>query len=219
MKRTVLVLFLLLTACTTARIDLPGDAYLVEGANPRRWNQPLSFGEWRTSMVNEGTTRSFLADLEILQLGKADQGYRMTLGDTFIECHTREVVIGRAGFFLDPNLGHEPLLACGIDDRGTRSVLAVSRTGKVEPSLRGELRAVGGPSFEVRSVQRVVGSSIPSGDPFGYEILSGGKRVAVVETINRGRVWIDPDAPNRDTLAAAAAALLLFRDPDAGTVD
>ncbi len=219
MKLTAIVL-LLLVSCTTAQIDLPGDAYVVEGANPRRWNQPLSFGEWRTSMVNEGTTRSFLADLDILQVGKADQGYRMQLGDTFIECHTREVVIGRAGFFLDPNLGSEPLLACGIDDAGTRSLLAVSRTGKIEPSLRGELRAVsGGPAFEVRSIQRVSGSAIPSGDPFGYEILSGGQRVAVVETINRGRVWIDPNASNRDTLAAAAAALLLFRDPDAGTVD
>jgi hypothetical protein len=36
--------------------------------------------------------------------------------------------------------------------------------------------------------------------------------MAVVETVNRGRVWVDADAPNREDLAAAAAALLLFRD-------
>lgn len=213
-------LLLLLAACATAQIDLPSDSFTVEGANPRRWNQPLYFGEWRTSTVNEGATRSFLADLDIVQIGKADQGYRMTLGDTFVECHTREVVIGRAGFFVDVNLGREPLLVCGLDDAGSRSVLALSRTGKIEPALRGELRGVaGGPSLEVRSIQRVSGSAIPSGEPFGYELLSDGRRVAAVETINRGRVWIDPNASNRDTLAAAAAALLLFRDPDAGTVD
>src|SRR5688500_5706945 len=128
MKLILLFLLLLtLAACTTTQIDLPADSYTVEGANPRRWHQPLSFGQWRTSMVNEGTTRSFLADLDIVQAGKADQGYRMTIGDTFVECHTREVVIGRDGFFLDANLGREPLLVCGVDDAGERSVLAVSR--------------------------------------------------------------------------------------------
>lgn len=220
MKRFPFLLVVLLTACTTAQIELPDGSYAVEGANPRRWNQPLAFGEWRTSMVNEGTTRSFLADLDIVKIGKADQGYRMTLGDVAIDCHTREVVIGRAGFFLDANLGSEPLLACGFDDAGRRSLLALSRTGKIEPAFTGELRGVnGGPSFEVRSIHRVTGSSIPSGEPFGYEILSDGRRVAAIETINRGRVWIDADAPNRDTLAATAAALLLFRDPNAGEVD
>jgi hypothetical protein len=210
---------LLLVSCATAQIDLPAGAYDVTGSNPRRWNQPLSFGEWRTSTVDEGTTRSFLADLDLVQVGKADQAYRMTLNDVFIECHTREIVIGREGFFLDPNLGREPLLLCGLDGGGGRSVLALSRTGRVEPTLRGEVRgAGGGAALEVRSIHRA-GSSLPSSEPFGFEILEGGRRVAAVETINRGRVWIDPDAPNRDTLAAAAAALLLFRDPDAGTVD
>jgi hypothetical protein len=61
-----------------------------------------------------------------------------------------------------------------------------------------------------------MGAAFPSGEPFGFEI---GNRVAVVETINRGRVWIDPSAPDRDTLAAVAASLLLFRDPDAGEMD
>lgn len=214
MKRIAFVI-VFFAACTTARIDLPDGSYAVEGANPRRWNQPLAFGEWRTSMVNEGTTRSMFADLDIVQVGKVDQGYRMNLGDVAVECHTREVVIGRAGFFVDANLGREPLLVCGLDDAGTRSLLALSRTGQIEPTFRGELRGVnGGPALEVRSIHRVAGSAIPSGEPFGYEILSNGSRVAAVETINRGRVWIDPNAPNRDVLAGTAAALLLFRDVD-----
>ncbi|HYC87631.1 MAG TPA: hypothetical protein VEO54_00340 [Thermoanaerobaculia bacterium] len=212
----LLPILLLLAACTTARIDLPDDAYAVEGANPRRWNQPLAFGPYRTAAVNEGTTRSWLADLEVVQVGKADQGYRLTLNGVAVECHTRELVIGRAGFFVDASLGREPLLVCGYDRGGARSVLALSRTGGAEPSLRGELReANGAAAYEVRSVHRNAGGSLPSSEPFGYEILRDGRRVAAVETINRGRVWIDPDAADRDTLAAAAASLLLFRDPDA----
>lgn len=215
MKR-IFLLLLLLTACATAQIDLPADAYGVEGANPRRWNQPLAFGPYRTTFVDEGTTRSWLADLDVVQIGKADQGYHLTLNGVAVECHTREVVIGRAGFFVDASLGREPLLVCGYDRGGARSVLALSRTGPAEPSLRGELReAKGGPSYEVRSLHRNAGGSLPSSEPFGYEIVRDGRRVAAVETINRGRVWIEPNAPDRDTFAAAAASLLLFDDPDA----
>lgn len=219
MKRAAVFLAVALTACTTAQLDLPSDAYVVSGSNPRRWNAPISFGEWRTQSVNEGTHRSFLADLGIIQAGKADQAYRLTLNGVATECHTREVVIGRSGFFLDPNLGQFPLLVCGYESGGKRSVLALSRTGAVEPTLRGELREVDGPALEVRSLHRAQGAAFASGEPFGYEILRAGKRVAAVETINRGRVWIDASAADRDTLAAAAASLLLFRDPDAGTVD
>lgn len=217
MKRLVLVL-VLLTGCATAKIELPDGAYDVTGANPRRWNAPLSFGEFATQSVDEGTTRSFLADLGIVQVGKTDQAYRFTINNVRAECHTRELVIGRAGVFVDPNLGKEPLLVCGFErPSGTRSVLALARSGRAEPSLVGELRELGGPALEVRSVHRAEGAAIASGEPFGYEIISDNYRIAAVETINRGRVWIEPTVTaNRDTLAAASAALLLFRDPDAG---
>lgn len=215
MNRSLALLVILLAACTTAQIDLPSDAYTVEGANPRRWNQPLAFGPYRTATVNEGTTRSWLADLDIVQVGRADQGYRLTLNDVAVECHTEQLVIGRAGFFVDASLGRSPLLVCGYERGGSRSALALSRTGRTEPSLRGELRVENGAAYEVRSLHRAAGGSLPSGEPFGYEIVRDGRRVAAIETINRGRVWIDPSVADRDTLAAAAASLLLFRDPDA----
>src|SRR5687768_13554319 len=105
MKRSVPILLLLLTACATAQLDLPADSYTVTGSNPRRWNQPISFGEWRTEVVNEGTTRSWLADAYILEVGKTDQAYRLTLNGIPVECHTRELVLGRAGVFVDPAFG------------------------------------------------------------------------------------------------------------------
>jgi len=215
MKRSLLLsTLLLLTACATAQLDLPSESLAVSGANPRRWNGPISFGEFRTETVNEGTNRSFLIDLGLVDFGKADQAYRLTMNGVAVECHTRELRVGVAGVFVDPHLGKEPLLVCGYERDGDRSVLALSRSGAVEPSLRGELRAVNGPALEVRSLHRAVGAAFPSGDPFGYEITRGEQRVAVVETINRGRVWIDPAAENREVLAAAAASLLLFREPE-----
>jgi hypothetical protein len=220
MKR-LLPIALLLTACATiqpVRIAIPADAVPVEGANPRTWNQAISFGDWRTVSVNEGTTRSFLADLGILDIGRTDQAYRMVLQgpgqQTNVECHMRELVVGSAGVFVQPSLGRDPLLVCGLSRKGYRTVLALTRTGKTEPSLAGELRQVGGATYDIRSIHRAAGGGLASGEPFGYEIVRDEQSLAIVETVNRGRVWIDPDAPNRDDLAAAAAALLLFRDTD-----
>ncbi|HEX6097507.1 MAG TPA: hypothetical protein VF432_14360 [Thermoanaerobaculia bacterium] len=216
MKR-LLVMGLLLTACVAVqpvRIAIPATAVAVEGANPRVWNQPISFGDWRTASVNEGTTRSFLFDLGILDVGKTDQAYRMVLQgpgqQTDVECHMREVIVGSAGVFVQASLGKEPILVCGLSRKGYRTVLALTRTGRPEPSLVGELRQVGGATYDVRSIHRAATGGIPSGEPFGYEIVRDERALAVVETVNRGRVWIDPDAPNRDDLAAAAAALLLW---------
>ncbi|HEY0157400.1 MAG TPA: hypothetical protein VGF28_08960 [Thermoanaerobaculia bacterium] len=215
MKRLLPLLFLL-TACTTAQLDLPAGAYDVTGSNPRRWNAPISFGDWRTEWVDEGTTRSWLAELGIVQVARADQGYHLAINGVDVECHTREFVVGTSGVFVDPTFGGQALLVCGYDRNGERSVLTLSRTGQTEPTLRGTLRDADGKALEVKSLHRVPGSGWPSGVPYGFEI---GNRVAVVETVNRGRVWIDPAAEDRDTLAAVAASLLLFREPEPGEVD
>jgi hypothetical protein len=225
MKRILLLLTLpILAGCATvkqAQIDMPVGAVEVTGANPRRWNQSIAFGDFRTEMVDEGTRRSWLAEVAGIQIGKADQGYHMRIAGIDVECHTREIVVGRSGVFVDPTLGGEALLACGYQKgQFTRSALALKNSGRVEPGLVGELREIGGPSYDIRSIHRAIGSKFPSSEPFGYEIVTaGGDVIASVETVNRGRVWIDPEAPNRETLAAAAASLLLFRPPDAGEVD
>ncbi|MDQ3280691.1 MAG: hypothetical protein M3Q69_04690 [Acidobacteriota bacterium] len=214
MKRLCPILLLVLTACATAQIDMPDGSFAVQGANPRRWNQPISFGEWHTESVNEGTTRSWLIDTKVLDVAKSDQAYRMVVNGINVECHMRELTLGAAGVFIDPSLGRNPILVCGYERPPfTRTVLALSRTGRPEPALQGELREIGGPALQVRSIHRAHGSRFASSEPFGFEILSGDNAVAMVETINQGRVWIDPDArANRDTLAAVAASLLLFRE-------
>jgi hypothetical protein len=214
MKRLLPILLLLLSACATAQVDMPAGSFAVEGANPRHWNQPISFGEWRTESVNEGTTRSWLIDTKVIDVAKTDQAYRMVVNGINVECHMRELTFGAAGVFVDPSVGRDPILVCGYEKPPfTRTVLALSRTGRPEPSLQGELRELGGPALQVRSIHRTRGSRLASGEPMGFEILSDNVPVAVVETINQGRVWIDPDVrANRDTLAAAAASLLLFRD-------
>jgi hypothetical protein len=222
MRRLLSLLLLCLAACSsvqTAQIDVPQPSHDVQGANPRRWNQPLSFGPWHTTAVHEGATRSWLADLGVLQVAQTDQALHFALkgssGITNVECHTRELTAGRAGIFVQASLGNEPVLVCGLERDQLRSVLALTRTGKIEPALRGELRQLGGTTYDVRSLQRASRSSIVSSEPFGFEIDRDETAFAVIETVNRGRVWINPEAPNKDDLAAAAAVLLLWRDAGA----
>jgi len=159
------------------RIAIPLPAMTVEGSNPRGWNQPISFGAWRTNVVG-GTT---------------DGAHRMVLEGpgqpTNIECRENE-----AG----------PILVCNLSRRGYHTVL------QLEGSDAGTLRQVGGATYDIRSVHHAAGSSVASSETFGYEIIRDERALAVIETVNQGRVWIDPDATNRDDLAAAAAALLLW---------
>ena len=76
----------------------------------------------------------------------------------------------------------------------------------------GELR-FGERVWDLRSVNNLATqrSSLPMGR-FGYELRMDGVAMAAVETVNQGRVWLDPklDAADRPELAAAIAALLSY---------
>ena len=87
------------------------------------------------------------------------------------------------------------------------------------PSMRfaGTLGREGGDAtMQVESKHRAEGAIVDSGEPVGYTMVDGGTVVGAVETINRGRVWIDPSLSERDRMRAAAmaAALLLFDPAD-----
>jgi hypothetical protein len=103
-----------------------------------------------------------------------------------------------------------PALGCGFRSDGEGTLrLNTSAVNREEGQIE-----FGSSAWQIRSVQKYAGSSIPSGEPLGYEILSGGRVIATVETINRGRVWIDPsvNAMDQARIAGVATALLLY-DP------
>lgn len=72
----------------------------------------------------------------------------------------------------------------------------------------------GNQTFEIQGTHKLAGSPMPLTDTSGYLISRGGEVVAAVEVINAGAVWMSPKltAMERDQLAAAAAALLLYQD-------
>ena len=212
---------LLIAGCRTAFMSVPAElaateAFAVTGANPRLWNRPLSFGPWRTSEVREGGRWGFAAPLLGLEAGFSQQPYRLVLEHedgraVQAECVARSVTLSRSGWSVDPTLGALPALACGFrSDDGDEWTLKLHARGT---NFEGELSSSSGSPLKIRSVHRLEGSRLPSGEPVGYEI-AGDSPLAAVETVNRGRVWLAPSAGSSiDRRTAAAAAVLLLFEP------
>ena len=223
-----LVLSFLLGGCSVATMQVDpslaarAEPMSVTGNNPRLWNRPLAFGAFRTEQVAEGGEWRWAVPLLGGEAGIAWQNYRLVLTDgqqrMQAVCRTRRVFFERDGLSVDPALGRLPVLQCALrpEDGGDPWVMTLRRT----PSMKfaGTLgREGGGVTMQIESKHRAEGAIVDSGDPLGYSIAADGTVVGAVETINRGRVWIDPAMSERDRIraAAVAAALLLFDPSDA----
>lgn len=194
----------------------------VSGSNPRTWNRPIGFGSYRTSTVREGVEFSWSVEAFGVRGGQARAPYRLVLegpgGSSWeVECRTRSIEAWRGGWSLDLTELFAPRLVCGVsgaaDGRLARLVL-----GSKGYQLRGVVHdpatsQVGPGVLTVRSVHRLEGTRVPSGEPAGYVLERDGRPIAAVEVLNRGRVWLAPylDAGTSQTAAATVAALLLFR--------
>jgi hypothetical protein len=222
-KITVLLTAALaLPACQVAQMQVapelePLVAVPVAGANPRQWNAPLAFGPWRSEVAYEGMKWDFALPLLGITAGYSTQPYRVvaSTGGSPIqaECHARAVSLARKGLEVDPAFGKLPAFACAFRGRGDGTLrLNTTAMGQEAGTVD-----YGDTRWALRSVHRFHGSSIPSGPPLGYEFEGGGQVIAAVETINQGRVWIDPAVSPRDQerLAVAIMTLLLY-DPAAG---
>lgn len=218
---------LLLPAFKVAHMQLPNSlasatqSLKISGHNPRTWNRPFAFGDYKTTTVREGGTYSWSARAFGVTTGVAEGSYRMVLagpdGESWeIECLARTVEAWRNGWTIDLTDAFSPRLICGFNSpsRGhlRRLVLGMERNklhGLVQDATNDQ------PLFGVHAVYHLEGARFPSGDPVGYLLDRSEAPVAAVETINKGRVWLGPQlsAEDRGLVAATIAALLLF-DPE-----
>jgi len=69
-------------------------------------------------------------------------------------------------------------------------------------------------NYEVAGTHKLAGTPMPLADASGYVLAKNNVPVAAVDVINDGAVWLSQglSGSERDGLAAAAAALLLFQD-------
>ncbi|KFN47188.1 hypothetical protein N790_07985 [Arenimonas malthae CC-JY-1] len=219
-----------LSACTPAQVKLPAGfseravAHAVSGHSPRRFNQPLHFGPYSARRMHEGDTFHWEAPIGRTGLRGSERPYAFTLTTlgqppVEVQCASRQAVLRHgdddASLELDLTAFEGPLLACGLRLGEAAPVrlleLSVHRHG-----YEGRLDSPWGP-LAIRSLHGYAGSGFTSMEANGFEVQRAGEPWMVVETINAGRVLLDPAAdPRQQAYLAAAATALLLLDADLG---
>ncbi len=216
---------LALAACTPAQVKLPAgfaeraQAHAVTGHSPRRFNQPIHFGPYSVRRLHDGGTFRWEAGWGEVSLVDSERPYAFTLTTlgqppVEVQCESRNVRLRRededSTLELDFTGLQGPVLACGLQVGGTGPVLPLELSVGRD-RLEGRLGSPWG-TLEVRSLHGYAGSTLASMDASGFEVSQGGQPWLVVETLNAGRVLLDPSADPRSQayLAAVATALLLL---------
>jgi hypothetical protein len=226
----VVVVMAVGSGCAGARMRVDSavsdasDEWSVDGANPRRWGEPLRVGLYRAAWVNDGATLGWSAPVLGLRVASSRRPYAWTMtgaGATVdAECHETGLdAVTPAGLSVDvQGASGRPVLACAF--RATRAdgaertwTLALRATGRPVPAYAGTLRDGSGDDLVIASSHELERSAVPLGEPAGYAFSRGAEKVAVVETIGDGRVLVAHGAAEPHVLAAASAALLLFHPP------
>lgn len=218
------------SACAPAQVKLPAGfagravAHVLSGHSPRRFNQPLHFGPYSARRMHGGDTFHWEVPVGRTGLRSSERPYAFTLTTlgqppVEVQCASRQTVLSHgdedSSLELDLTAFEGPLLACGLhlgDGAPVRSLeLSVSRQG-----YEGRLESPWGP-LAVRSLHGYAGSGFTSMEANGFELQRAGETWMVVETINAGRVLLDPAAdPRQQAYLAAAATALLLLDADLG---
>lgn len=236
MKRNILPLglmtaFLLSLAagCTTARMAVPADlearsdVYPCVGRGGFTLSEKFSFGPYDVVDVHRGWTHRVAWSIAAYERSRARQQYEFSLRTPSGQTWQGQAATGvRQQDLKDTVAGGE--LTWGL----SREVNFVARIGRAGPTkawtlalgeerggvlLNGALTD-GQTTYRVDGSRQLAGSPMPLMENAGFLIYDGTRLIAAIDAVNAGSVRFDQTlAPaQREPLAAAAAALLLYRD-------
>ena len=229
-RRTFSALLLALAAgCTTARMAVPADlearsdAYPCVGRGGFTLSEKFSFGPYQVADVKRGWTHRVAWSIAIYERSRVRQQYEFALrapsgqtwrGQAATGVRRQDLKDAVAGGELTWGLTREVnfVARLGRDgDAGAWNLALAEERGGV--LLNGTLTD-GRTVYRVEGSRRLAGTSMPLTENAGFLIYDGPRLVAAVDLVNAGSVRFDRElAPaQRDPLAAAAAALLLYRD-------
>ena len=229
-SRSLGVFLLSLAAgCTAARMAIPADlesrseAYPCVGRGGFSLSEKFSFGPYEISDIRRGWTHRVAWGLVFYERSKAHQQYEFTLRAPSGKTWQGQAATGvRKEDLKDTVAGGE--LTWGL----SRAVHVVARFGlagqtnawtlalaeeRGDVVLKGTL-ADGATIYRVEGTRQLAGTSIPLMENAGFLIYDGTRLVAAIDLLNAGSVYLDRtlSPARREPLAAAATALLLYRD-------
>lgn len=226
---TVLLGILLLTGCQSAKMAIPSDlearseTYPCIGRNGFSLSEQFSFGPYRVENVHRGWTTRTKWGIVFFERSHARQQYEYTLipprgepwqGQAATGVKKSDlkgtVAGGELTWGLESDLNF--VVQIGRTD-APRAWTLVLAEGTRDSTFKGQL-SDGTTTYRVEGTHALEGSPIPLMDTAGYLIYDGTRLLAAIDLINAGSVHLDTRLPaaRRDPLAAAAAALLLYRD-------
>ena len=223
------IALLVLAGCTTARMAVPvdlearSDAYPCVGRGGFTLSEKFTFGPYEVVDVHRGWTHRVAWSIALYERSRARQQYEFALrppsGQTW---HGQAATGVRKQDLKDTVAGGE--LTWGL----AREMNFVARLGRNEQCdawnlalaeerggilLNGTLTD-GQTAYRIEGSRQLAGTSMPLMENAGFLIYDGTRLVAAVDVVNAGSVRFDQTLTpaQREPLAAAAAALLLYRD-------
>lgn len=219
-----LVLFSVLAlvpGCAGGGLDVSPDLggvppLVVEGRGGWRVPDRIGVGEWEAVSIDRSWARGSgwrFGGTPGAGSSSATQDFRFTFTGAgaeprAVECTARSgrrTVTAVLDVDVDINAG----LECGVRTEDDAPEWALVLGARRDRHLEGHLQ-----TGEVRYavVSRGTGGGLAPARSRGFEILSGERVLAAVETVGRGAVWLSPELPAEDraAVAQAAAALLLY---------
>lgn len=233
MKPLSIIALLALTslfACRTAEIaidpSLTAEAMTVKGRNGLQIGQVIRFGDYSTDKVRRGWTKGYdtpfiirfqaaKEKLSFTQFGPSDARAEVACVSKF---KSTEIQFVR-DFFGIP-LKYQNFFAGNIafsDGRSNWDFLIHNPNGDFlrEKASAGFVQN-GTKRIEIQAIRGLEGQPgwLKELTVYGHEFRQDGKVVGAVSTMNKGKVWIDPqlDAETRTVIAAVATGLLLRTD-------
>jgi hypothetical protein len=182
-------------------------------------NQQLSFGSYSSSPVKRTWTTGYNIPFIVRFSGAKEKlGFSMRDGagqqaELFCVGKLREIDLPVFNKAFEVNLKTTDVFTCAIalDDQAFEFYSENLNQNPRFSSITGQLKGPG-TELSIRPVGLLEGGqSSWSTSALGYEFLLDSQVIGAVETLNDGRVWIDPALANSQQLMAAgvAAALLL----------
>lgn len=200
----------------------------VQGRNTLKWSEDFSFGPWAARGVERGWRSTTTWNIIGVSSAKTSQKFEFQvaregrvalLAQGTTGASEMELSAYIMGVPVDVNLKDEASLAVSFqppDSTDPTRALRLVVTGLTTGLRSGAILVPGGAPIRITGTQAVEGSSIPLAENTGFTFERDGRTLGAVEVLNAGRVWLDPALSDgdREALAAAATALLLYRGPE-----
>jgi len=220
---------LALAGCTTARMAVPADlearaeSFPCVGRGGFSLAEKFSFGPYEVADVRRGWTHRVAWGIVLYERSRARQQYEFSLcapsgrrwqGQAATGVRREDlkgtVAGGEFTWGLARNVNFIARLGRADQTNAWTLALAEERDGIL---LAGTLTD-GHATYRVEGTRQLAGSPMPLMENAGFLIYDGPRRVAAIDLVNAGAVHFDRNlaAIGREPLAAAAAALLLYRD-------